>query len=371
MAFTQKKEEFEPMANHKQHLNLSPLAREIMDYDMLTFHAEARSGFLNRVFRNYYPLAEASISLILNRMQNDLFRLLSDVSGDERIRQQIVDKFLAKEAQRLRKKAASYGKGAGFKFWLNADNFRYLTQPNSECNENIHYASPGKYIKSVLEEYARLPYVEREKIYFAESFITIENAVRGTDPFNPSRSPRAYQLRVITDSGIAYNVYPYKILQDPLSTANYLVGYSRQYDKPEEEKRPCSFRISALNNITAEKSKSAFLKEQEKKYLEQCILSRGVQFLVGEQNEIKIRLTKVGLEKYHRQTHLRPLLSRENNGNIYTVNCTLAQAEFYFFKFGSDVEILSPPNLREKIISMYENAANVYKNPGSQHEDKK
>ena len=85
MAFTQKKEEFEPTANHKQHLNLSSLACEIMDYDMLTFHAESRSGFLNRVFRNYYPLAEASISLVLNRMQNDLSRLLSDVSGDDLI----------------------------------------------------------------------------------------------------------------------------------------------------------------------------------------------------------------------------------------------------------------------------------------------
>ena len=371
MAFTQKKEEFEPTANHKQHLNLSSLAWEIMDYDMLTFHAESRSGFLNRVFRNYYPLAEASISLVLNRMQNDLSRLLSDVSGDDLIRQQIADKFLAKEAHRLHEKASSYEKGTGFKFWLNAENFRYLTQKNGECNENNYYSTQGKYIKSVFEEYARLPYVEREKIYFAESFITIENAVKGTDPLNPSRSPRAYRLRVVTDSETTYSVYPYKILQDPLSTANYLVGYGRRYDKPEEEKRPCSFRISALKDITGEKSKSAFLKDQEKKYLEQCILSRGVQFLVGEQNEIKIRLTKAGLGKYHRQTHLRPLLSRENKGDIYTADCTPAQAEFYFFKFGSDAEILSPPDLREKVLSKYEDAVNAYKNPNIQRGDGK
>ena len=46
--------------------------------------------------------------------------------------------------------------------------------------------------------------------------------------------------------------------------------------------------------------------------------------------------------------------------DVYIFNCTKAQAEFYFFKFGSDAEILSPVDLRDKFALMYKDAAAVY-----------
>ena len=81
--------------------------------------------------------------------------------------------------------------------------------------------------------------------------------------------------------------------------------------------------------------------------------------MVGNEAEIHVKLTKAGVNKYRRQTHLRPPLVRELDGT-YVFRCTTAQAEFYFFKFGKDAEILLPMDLRERFKSMYEAAANIY-----------
>ena len=367
MDFTEKNDYYES-TNKKQHINLSPLASEVMGYDMFSFKENSKSGFINRIFEKYYFMADASISLALRRVRNELSLLLSDIPEDAKKRNQIMERLLDEEKRRLIDKASSYSHGTGFKFWLNTKNFEYLTEENGECTEDAYYSTRGKYIKSVLEEYARLPYVERERIYFSDTFVIIDNAIKGTDPQNPHFRKTSYQLHVVTDSETEYSVYPYQILCDPLSTANYLVGYSKRYNMPEEEKTPCSFRISALKKIKEEKSKSAFLKEKEKAFLDQCIASRGVQFLVGEQDEIKIRLTKAGINKYHRQAHLRPPISKGPEDDVYITLCTQAQAEFYFFKFGPDAEILSPPDLRAKFISTYEAALRSYssKNPDDQ-----
>lgn len=342
--------EFANAENNKQHLNLSPKAYEVIQSDMFTFHEIKLSGFINRVFENYAPVADASVSRRLNHRKGELTRLLSEAAGDEKTKERIINILLKEEKERLVEKALSYEKGKPFKVWLNKKNLDYLTKTESECCEEQYYGDHrGKYIKSVLEEYARLPYVQRERIYFTAFIEEIERAIQGK-----------YQLRVMTGKENVYSVYSHGILVDPLSTANYLVGFSRQYSHPEDNMRPCSFRISGLKSIHAEKSKSAFLKEEKRKELAQIIASRGVQFTGSEKIEdVSVRLTKEGKAKFQRQLHLRPMLvGREED--IFKFVCTEAQADFYFFKFGADAEIIEPKSLREKFKAMYECALLKY-----------
>lgn len=335
-------------SNNKQHLNLSALAYEVILCDMFAFGEEKLSGFINTVFEYYHPIAEASIARTLNHLTGDLSKCVSEISGDEKTKKRVLEKLVSQKKDSLTEKAESYESGKTFKFWLNKSNLEYLSEPSSECSEDKYYSRRGKYIKSVLEEYARLPYVEREKIYFSPFVEEIKSAIR-----------EERQLRIVTDKNAVYSVYPYEILSDPLSTANYLVGYCTRYDYPEDEKRPCSFKISALKSVRLEKSKSAFLKNSIWEQLTYTISSRGVQFMVGNEAEIHVKLTEAGVSKYRRQTHLRPPLIRTQD-NIYIFQCTTAQAEFYFFKFGKDAEILLPVDLRERFKSMYEAAANTY-----------
>ena len=335
--------------NNKQHLNLSVQAYEVIQSDMFTFREEKLSGFINRIFESYSPAAEASVSRTLNRMQGDLAQLLEGIKGDNKTKERIIEVLLQKEKNRLIEKSLSYEKGKAFKFWLNKKNLVYLTEAESECGEENYYADHrGKYIKSVLEEYTRLPYVQRERIYFSPFIEEIKSAVQ-----------KQCQLRVMTGNDKVYSVYPYEILCDYLSTANYLVGYSKRYSHPEDDMRPCSFRISALVSVKAEKSKSAFLKADQRKELSRTIAARGVQFMSTEGKEIHVRLTEAGKVKFQRQVHLRPAFIRRQE-NIYVFQCTEAQAQFYFFKFGEDAEILQPEALREKFKTMYERAASVY-----------
>ena len=67
--------------NNKQRLNLSSLAEQIVLEDMFTFGETKRSTFINRIFENYYPKAEASVSRILNQLDGKLSELLSDLSN--------------------------------------------------------------------------------------------------------------------------------------------------------------------------------------------------------------------------------------------------------------------------------------------------
>lgn len=333
----------------KQRLNLSKLAIEVIQYDQFTFGVKSRSKFLNQIFENYAPEADASISRSLNIYRGKLKKSFSEILGDENTKIRIINKLVKEEEDSLKKRTDSYEKGESFLISLCKQNFTYLTEADSECCEERYYKRRGDYIKSVIEEYARLPYVHRERVFFKQHIKQINHAIE-----------EEWQLRVVTDRDKTYSVYPYKILCDPLSTANYLVGYCRRYGHAEDKKYPSTFRISALQSVKPEKSKSAFLKKSERKELVQLIASRGVQFMSGSEEDIRVRLSTAGQNKFRRQTHLRPMQIGEPDGDEYVFRCTEAQAEFYFFKFGKDAEILQPEDLRQRMATMYKYAAEMY-----------
>lgn len=341
------------VGDQKQHLNLSVYAYDVIHSDMLLFDNQKITNFLNLIFDHYRLDAEASISLVLGRYRSELDDIFSKIKTEDKTKKVIIDTFVERKKNMLINKAAQYEKGNYFKFYLNKKNFEYLTGDKSDCdepdcNENDYYKNCGQYIKSVIEEYARLPYVERERIYYKERISIIEKAIK-----------EKKQLHIITGSKKIYYVYPYKILQDPLATTNYLVGFSYSDIRSKEQKIPCSFKIAALQTVKM-KTDNGKITAKEEAFLEQKIERRGVQFMVGEETRIRIRLTEAGVYRYNRYIHLRPAVSEIQEPNIYVFNCTETQAQFYFFKFGADAEVLEPERLRKHFQEMYRDAANLY-----------
>ena len=51
--------------------------------------------------------------------------------------------------------------------------------------------------------------------------------------------------------------------------------------------------------------------------------------MLGEEKEISIKLSKVGISKYNRLMDLRSIIQIEEDGSS-TFLCTEAQVEFYF-----------------------------------------
>ena len=107
---------------------------------------------------------------------------------------------------------------------------------------------------------------------------------------------------------------------------------------------------------------------EEKETLREKIALRGVQFLIGEEKDIIVKMNDSGKEKYNRLRHLRPkyIEIKENDEDNdeyrheYKFNCTEAQAEFYFLKFGKDAKIISPESLRDKFKKSYKEAFELY-----------
>ena len=109
---------------------------------------------------------------------------------------------------------------------------------------------------------------------------------------------------------------------------------------------------------------SGHISKQEADRIQKDIANRNVQFLAGSDEQILVRLTEDGVRKYQSQIYLRPSCSQAITGEgDYSFFCTPRQAEYYFFKFGKDAEILSPPGLRERFLSLYADALKTYREP--------
>jgi hypothetical protein len=81
----------------------------------------------------------------------------------------------------------------------------------------------------------------------------------------------------------------------------------------------------------------------------------------GEAAQIEVKLTPKGKQKYIEQVHMRPSgRLKPDSDDVYIFICPTRQVEYYFWKFGKDAEILSPPALREKFSANYKEALELY-----------
>ena len=337
--------------NEKQEIRLrfSRFAEEVLQNDMFFFREHRRNTFINTVIQNYYPTADASISLRLEEYKDHLINILNTFASKETL-----SLLLKAEQERLEKLANSYDKPGkecpNNPIRLQNSLYNYLTNEKNGTIENMFndYTAPG-YLRTLVEEYVRLPYKKRERIYFKEKYETIETALLTQK-----------QLLVTISSGRQFHVLPYTIMEDPLGTAAYLVGFSYDKDSDKTNKKACSFRIATLqNDIRIENSKSGYLHPADKTLLKNKIAENGVQFLISDNASIKVKLTQQGIHSFNHQLNLRPTPT-EINGDVYTFNCSIDQAKFYFFKFGKNVEMLEPEDLREYFSKGYLEAYEVY-----------
>jgi hypothetical protein len=220
--------------------------------------------------------------------------------------------------------------------------------------------SRGKYMGAVYEEYVKLPYIEREKVFFNDLYSIIEDAIE---------YKRAINI-IYTQAKTSFYVLPYFMETDKLSMYNYLVGFACKTESSSEPLSIYSFRLSKIHNVIFDRySKAGFAdlsNEQQANQRARIKKSReklGTMFISDEDKVIlvEVKLTPKGKQKYIEQIHMRPA-GQLNSGNddIYTFRCSERQAEYYFWKFGKDVEILSPPCLRDKFITLYEEALKLY-----------
>ncbi|MCD8109610.1 MAG: WYL domain-containing protein [Clostridiales bacterium] len=348
---------FNPL-EYRQRINLSNKAWTIMQEDKAVFGITGNATFINRIIANFHDSAKASCEIYLQNMKSELTERYADSGMPDSTISAMVQIYIDKEREHLRKITDMQKKEKCHSdiYRLNKANIEYLQ--SSECIEDQFYSTYkngvkvellGLYLKCLMEEYADLPYIQRERICFREFYETIETAIKHQE-----------LLKACLADGRPLYIYPYQLIEDPLSTRYYLACYTKR-ERAGTDKKPASLRISRLKGVRPLHANGK-LNETEKQELERNLAVRSVQFLVENEDEIHVYLTDAGIRKYHLQLHLRPTTdSVLSDQHTYVFHCTQSQIEFYFFKFGKDAQILKPTKLREKFQKMYAEALDSYR----------
>lgn len=337
------------------------------------------TSFLNKILCNFYPEAHASIGRRLNEYEKELKRTIDKLPLDQKDKNSIIQKFKEKREQQLwdhvnKLKPAnkleklkprlqfnlniSGSKGGFYKYIIG----RKLEDDNLICEENKYYDGQNQYITALLEEYAHLPFIERERIFFKGRFKQINEAI----------GKHCLKITFYTGNGNkkVHIVQPYAIKTDPKQTTSYIVGYFYEENNEQSELRPCSFNIVNIAHCASCTDPKYSLTDKQIADLVDIIDKYGVQFIAGDKLTIQARFTKEGLRKYKRIPILRPLPKLNKNEkfedktpeDIIQFECSEYQAKNYFLRLGEDVIILSPPKLRKYFSDMYHAAAASYDN---------
>ena len=353
----------------KQRLRLSAFAWSIIDQDRMSFShdgtAISRAGILNRIFMNFYEYANASIPLRVEARRQELESVLDELPNE--IKKNVINKLIESYTAELKGNVIDLLKqGASDMAWnmtIQKDAGDLLDGLNK--HGYFSYAqdgnlSRGKFMGAVFEEYTHLPYVEREKIFFNDIFSTIEDAIE---------YKRAINI-IYTQAKISYHVIPHYLETDKLTMYNYLVGFARHSEDSGQPLSIHSFRLSKIHSVELDRHSKPGLGElSEAKRNEQSAKIKnsrdklGTMFISDEDKviEIEVKFTPKGKQKYIEQVHMRPSgYLKFNYDDIYTFTCPERQAEYYFWKFGKDAEVISPRSLKEKFTQLYKDALDLY-----------
>ena len=359
----------------KQRLRLSAYAWSIIEQDRMSFshdgEAVSKAGLLNRVFLNFFEHAEASVPLRLEEKLREWNNMLkpSDNESCNVLINQLYNGYRSELQSKIKHLCSRGASDLAWNLTLQVDVCKLLVDL---WNRDFFSVEPGekitrgKFLIAIFEEYANKPYVEREKIYFERTFSDIEDAILQERPIIITYAQ--------TDKPIF--VLPHSLETDKLSMYNYLIGYARPAisffsTADGDDFSMESFRLSKIERVEfdrQQKAGSGKLSPEQCNRIKESRAKHGTMFIADEDQiyEISVRLTDKGKSKYINQVHMRPSQyidakhnSREHN-STYVFKCTIHQAKAYFFKFGSDAEILSPSFLREQFKQEYIKAAILY-----------
>ena len=336
----------------RQHLSLSQLAFDTIAQDQYEFlEKPSRQGIINRIIESFSDDASASIDRAVLRYKETLNSDFAHIPDNE-TKAIAVSTLLETYRKKLVQHVSDYPSDISFKFQLNEHNFG---EKAKWTDENGYYGGhPGRYYKAVIEEYARKSYYEREAIVLRKLISEIDLHIA------------ASKLIIITLRGHdnrKYEIRPFSISPDPFLNYHYLIGYSRRVGTSYSE-QIVSFRLSRISKVDSSSCRSGRITKEQEAEIRARIQSVGVQFLSQRAEQIQVKLSEQGKRKYESQAYMRPPYIRrttlEDGTWLYCFDCSQLQAEYYFFKFGADAEVLTPISLRNKFFTDYSDACQAY-----------
>ncbi len=336
----------------KIRIALSQRAYNIIQEDMSIFRSKSSTNFINTILENFKEESKATFTSYLEHIRNELEKEFNTAKVDQKSKDLLIEHIYTQRKEKTITLLNKYMKEKAFSklYRINNNNTDYLM---NDCEENDFYNDrPGLYIKCILEEYADLPFIERERIYRKDVFNTVELACSNNQAMKVIVSYQGKRK--------ALTVYPYKIMPDAMNSQLFLACYTYEQGQTTKDKKDASFSMARIPMPTLLKQK-AFISKEEQKKIDEDIEKLSINYLLGEESEIHVRLTEKGKNTYHNYITSRPakdeILSSENE---YVFHCSESQAFNYFYSFGENAEIISPDSLRKRMIESHQNAIKMY-----------
>ena len=338
-------------------LSLSPEAFSTIISDMDIFQNEKNlDGFINKILMNYKDTSDASISLAKEHERDKYINWIQKTSGAKKLTNEdsaVLDRLVEGYTNELTLKMNSFKNGVPLKPRINNENYDDLNMGTSSFQEEEYYPREGKYVKAILEDYALLPFFEREGVYFKNIIDIINEAILSGNLIKLKYINRKQQLKQIT-------VRPYKIASSPLLQYHYLLALPVDTEPNNEI---LTLRISRITE-TKKLSRTSHITIQEQKYIEETIRNKGIQYIVSQESEIKVVLSEQGFKLYKSILYLRPkykdIIQKEDEW-LLTFMCAEEQIKNYFFQFGKEAMVKSPESLKKWFADKYADAAEIYR----------
>lgn len=213
-------------------------------------------------------------------------------------------------------------------------------------------------VETILQRYCALPYAEREKIFFYDTYLTIAGCIKAETELDIC-------VRTITGALRHFSYQPYIIETDESTGLAYLAGYSREVEGAGRYQIFCT-RLQRIVSAVDTKRHMP-LKPAKRDAIQQRLDELGIAYINTEIETFRVALTEDGYQRYLKLLiHQRPLPDSVEQGKdsdwpyVLTFHGSRYQMHNYFFTFGRHIKILSPDHLREQFAQEYRDAAALY-----------
>lgn len=307
--------------------------------DMESFHFYKENGetnlnlFMNVIVKGMY---ERNTKLD-NEMELELDKILAGVNNVD-IKDSIKNQLSLIIADRLDDKSnRSVGYYISFRPSAKYSEIYDEIELNHLSNNTI-----SSYFRGLFNEYAHMSQDTREEIVFKDTLKLITSAI----------NTKSYLSTI--DKKIT-NFIPYCISKTSDELYNYVIGATI---------RNGYFHPFSLHLYKATK----FIKEKKHFELSEDDINKFEKIIVKGPREIEIRsgeaevvLTQKGI-KLFKQYYLNRPIPTKIEANHYFFNSSIENIFVYFSRFGNNVDIISPVNLRNQMKNFHKHAYNTYEN---------
>ena len=208
----------------------------------------------------------------------------------------------------------------------------------------------SQYFCRMLMSYCQKPLPERERIIFKNNYEILSNACKRQRPI---------MFSTIWNKNAVHIVIPYRLDIGKEELFNYLLCAETNPNTGKQEAK--SYRLNRITGINYANIDNR-IDNTILYYLDE--MSRlGAPYSINDSEISRVQLTEKGLASLKRIYYGRPqdiTIRKTENGYDCDIKGSKDQVFQYFRRFGEDAEIISPKELRNRLVEFHQKATEKY-----------